>query len=174
MSHKRRSVCLGIPEVEAVCARFWSKVGKGAPTDCWPWLASVGTSGYGQFTIGGRTIGAHVFAFVASRGALNGRSVLHSCDNTKCVNPEHLFSGTQTDNMRDAARKRRLSAARPGAQKVTPEQVVEMRRLVAAGWKRIRVAEHFNVTPAYITQIMSGRTRVFDAPMSADRSAVAS
>lgn len=99
--------------------RFWAKVDRGPDGACWPWLASrLGTDGYGQFTLmtpGGISrkqlhLYAHRVAWIVTYGDIpEGISVLHSCDTPTCVNPAHLFLGTQLDNMRDAAAKGRLS-----------------------------------------------------------------
>ena len=94
--------------------RFWSKVKKVAG-GCWEWAAyrNVDT-GYGQFMWAAkygrnRPVNAHRVAWELTHGDPGDLFVLHKCDNPPCVNPDHLFIGTQLDNMRDAARKGRLS-----------------------------------------------------------------
>lgn len=88
---------------------FWQKVGKAGANGCWVWLGSKTKHGYGQF--GGRKLGGRTHRL--SWGIFNGPippglSVLHRCDVRNCVNPDHLFLGTQSDNMKDAAAKGRL------------------------------------------------------------------
>ena len=89
--------------------RFWSKVDKQGSTECWPWTASVVKNlGYGQFGMGGTMMRSHRVAWELSNGPIPaGMFVLHKCDNPPCCNPQHLFIGTQTDNMQDALAKGR-------------------------------------------------------------------
>lgn len=92
--------------------RFWQKVVK---TDaCWLWAgARSGTMKYGYLHFGSKTErspkAAHRVSWEIHRGQIpEGIWVLHRCDNPKCVNPDHLFLGNRTDNMRDAAAKGRI------------------------------------------------------------------
>jgi HNH endonuclease len=91
----------------ATAEYFWSKVD--FPEDilqCWQWAGSKRTKGYGAF----RNTNASRHAYMLAFGQLpNGRVfVCHRCDNPWCVNPGHLFRGSQTDNMQDASQKGRL------------------------------------------------------------------
>ena len=105
------SATLAAPEVAAasLAARFWPKVDKRGPDECWPWRACRHPRGYGK-------IGADAKTLVASRVAWEiahqtqippGLFVLHSCDNPPCVNPAHLSLGTARDNLIDAISKGR-------------------------------------------------------------------
>lgn len=99
-----------------IVARFASKFKTGDAESCWQWTGAHVPKGYGLFNIGRDNDGkqhteyAHRVAYVIGHGdILAGRgSVMHSCDNPSCVNPAHLSFGTQSDNLRDAARKGRL------------------------------------------------------------------
>lgn len=97
---------------------------------CWIWLGSARPSQsgilYGRLIAGSRTTGArrswsaHRYSYEAFKGPIpEGLYVCHSCDNGLCVNPEHLFAGTQRDNMLDAVRKGRVTP--PGCLPQPPE-----------------------------------------------------
>jgi hypothetical protein len=76
---------------------------------CFEWIACLDGRGYGTFWTN-RGCGAHRIAFELYCGPIpSGLWVLHHCDNRKCVNPSHLFLGTQFDNMRDMVRKGRMN-----------------------------------------------------------------
>lgn len=86
--------------------RFFQKVAKGI--DCWIWTAGKDSWGYGTFRMHGKVIGSHRASWEIHNGPISkGMSVLHHCDNPPCVNPDHLFIGTHTDNMRDCISKGR-------------------------------------------------------------------
>jgi hypothetical protein len=89
--------------------RFWDKVDKNGPNGCWNWIGFKHKYGYGYFTVGSSKDGtrrkARAHRFVM--GEPKGKVVMHTCDNTSCVNPAHLRIGTQTDNMRDMYDKKR-------------------------------------------------------------------
>lgn len=74
---------------------------------CWLWTGRMGNTGYGSVFYH-KTIGAHRASWKLYRGKIpNGLYVLHKCDTRPCVNPEHLFLGTQSDNMKDMVKKGR-------------------------------------------------------------------
>lgn len=86
--------------------RFWSKVDKSG--DCWVWIASTSSKGYGKFWFRNWHWRAHRVSWILANGEIpEGMHILHECDNPPCVNPDHLTSGTQLDNMKDKVQKGR-------------------------------------------------------------------
>lgn len=91
--------------------RFWSKVSKCECDKCWEWTASLNSKGYGRMNMQGRTGLSHRLSWLIHFSEIpDGLDVLHHCDNPKCVNPNHLFLGTHSDNMRDMVKKGRNGA----------------------------------------------------------------
>jgi hypothetical protein len=145
--------------------RFWSKVDRSG--DCWLWTASANGAGYGQFVYRGRLLGAHVVAYELTNGPVpSGLEILHRCDNPLCVRPDHLAVGTHLENVQDASAKGRLRVSRPTRQRLSVADIEEIRSLVASGERRFRVANNFGISKTYVTQIMSGRARRYDAPLA--------
>lgn len=90
-----------------------------------------------------------------------GLDVLHKCDNPPCVNPEHLFLGTHTDNMQDMVRKGRHKTKRGSENsrsKLTEQKVKDILRMSRDGWKGKTIAARYGVTPTSVSLILSGKT----------------
>ena len=82
--------------------RFWGKVDIKCRDDCWEWQASTSGGRYGKFKVNGKLVSSHRYAYQYAYGDLRDNMlVLHHCDNKRCVNPNHLYQGTQFDNIRD-------------------------------------------------------------------------
>lgn len=110
--------------------RFWSKVNK--TECCWLWIP-MPSERYGQFRIGPRMERANRVSWKIAFGDIpKGLYVCHTCDNTRCVRPDHLFVGTQTDNMQDMMKKGRGHKARgsdAGPSTLNKDQVFKIREL---------------------------------------------
>lgn len=117
--------------------RFWEKVQIQQDHECWEWLAGKQSDGYGAFRFAGTMQLAHRVAYKLAKGAFDETlHVLHRCDNPGCVNPAHLFLGTNQDNVDDKVAKNRqqkLKGVEHGRAKLTEQQVVEIRARYAAG-----------------------------------------
>ncbi len=91
----------------SVAHRLMSRVTRGA--GCWEWTGALADNGYGSIRVGGRAAGAHKVSWQVHVGEVpRGLCVLHRCDNRRCVRPDHLFLGTQADNMSDCRDKGRF------------------------------------------------------------------
>lgn len=102
------------PKPRPVLDRLLEKIDRKNFNDCWYWSGKRNANGYGVMGIGSRTDKtrkmalAHRVSFELFKGEIpDGHFVCHTCDKPSCVNPDHLFSGTQFDNMQDCAQKGR-------------------------------------------------------------------
>lgn len=105
LRRKRRSA-------EEIVRQFWGSVDIASHDSCWVWTGLRRAQGYGSTHLCGRNYRSHRMAWALTRGEVpNGMCVLHRCDNTSCVNPEHLWLGTYADNNLDMAKKGRVRGA---------------------------------------------------------------
>jgi hypothetical protein len=140
--------------------RFWKKVKK---TDtCWIWQDKLDKDGYGKIWIRGRNERAHRFIYEQTYGPLPpDHFACHTCDVPYCVNPEHLFAGTQLDNVHDAIAKGRWNyekrdsakytrGAANKMTKLTEEQVREIRRVYKPRRPGRRAQSEINENPTFV------------------------
>lgn len=130
---------------------------------CWIWLGKWGKTGYGRVAVGGgKHVQAHRAMWESTFGAIpDGMLVLHKCDTRSCINPGHLFLGSQADNVRDMIEKGRkaTSVIFPRRTTLTALQVDEIRRIGLAE-SRASIGRKYGVSGQAIGQILLGRTWV--------------
>lgn len=153
--------------------RFWGRVNRRGDNDCWEWQRGRGTCGYGRFWLNGKTRNAHRVAWELTYGDLpDEMCVLHSCDNRSCVNPSHLFLGTQEDNTRDRHQKgrdacgersgrhtqpwRTARGERQGGAKLSPSDVLAIREARSKGVHLKDLAAQYGVSFGHIGKLCRG------------------
>ena len=126
-------------------------------TGCWIWIAASSNFGYGIIANGRTTIGAHRVSYMIYKGIIpKGVLVCHTCDNAYCVNPEHLFLGTQIDNMRDKMAKGRHVARKSecNLSKLTKESVLQIRELSKSGLNNNQISKIVGTSRANISHVV--------------------
>lgn len=136
--------------------RFWSKVHIRLPDDCWEWQANLG-KGYGMFWFGKIAIVAHRVSWTMLRGPIpDNMLVLHKCDNRKCVNPNHLFIGTQSDNVCDMLQKDRGGDCRNGKTlKFSSEERLDIKDMQNRGVSLRNIGIKYHTTHQTIQRAIS-------------------
>lgn len=131
---------------------------------CWIWMGPLSSGGYGRIHIDGKRYAAHRVSYrIANGGNWKLPNVCHRCDVPACINPDHLFLGTQADNIADMRAKGRgtnppkKSGEAHYAGKLTVEDVIAIRTRRAAGEKVIDLASEFGVSHGLISHIVTRR-----------------
>jgi len=133
--------------------RLMARIERIPESGCWIWLGCVDTAkGYGFIGSGmeaPKVLKTHRASWLLFRGEIpEGLQVLHHCDVTCCVNPYHLFLGTNQDNVDDKVRK-----GRGGLAKITPEEVEKVRSLCLSGLPQRDVADMFGISQTQVSRI---------------------
>lgn len=141
---------------------------------CWIWTKGTNSAGYGRLSHGSKTWLAHRLMFILSNGKIGeGLLVCHKCDTPACINPEHLFAGTNDDNQKDMVSKgRTYSGSRKWANrrrgesslhaKLNWDSVGEIRRRHAEGEMQMTLAAEFGVSVGTMSYLIHRKTWVED------------
>ena len=140
---------------------FIEKVTPEPNSGCWLWLGNYNRDGYGMMCVAGKTVSAHRISWQLFKGESAGPLlVCHRCDNPSCVNPDHLFLGTASDNQQDSIRKGRFIIRRGDAHlmaKLSSNDVLAIRE---DGRPFAVIAKEYSVSKSNISCIKNGRTWV--------------
>lgn len=125
---------------------------------CWLWLGSVNKDGYGKVKVEGKNLTAHRWSWMINRSEIpHGMQVLHRCDVTYCVNPNHLFIGTNQDNVYDKEKKGRgYHTPPPVRTKLSDDDVREIRRL-RGKITVVGLGKRFGIDHSQISRIQRGK-----------------
>ena len=161
-------------EIEKIKLRFWNKIE--VVGECWEWTAWRFPQGYGGITIGGRTVRANRLAYILTHGEVpNGLWVLHKCNNYPCINPDHLYAGTSSQNAIDRENSpmslkgdRNGSRLHPDSRpwgikvntvKLTPEQVLEIRNSYKFGEITANMlGDKYGLSSSNVIRIVKGKS----------------
>lgn len=151
------------PKPQSFEARFTMEPNSG----CWLWLGKCTSFGYGVLLRRGKEKRAHRESWEIFKGTIpEGKSVLHRCDTPPCVNPDHLFLGTQADNLLDMRKKGRAILTQgggpigeeSGASRLKREDVFEIRKQIGFGLSHRLIAMSFGIARQTVSAIHKGET----------------
>ena len=150
-------------KIDCLASRFWSKI---EPIHlvpfggCWNWVGAK-RLGYGSITMRlkngtAKIMQAHRIAYLMTNGEIpNGLFVLHHCDNRLCVKPDHLFLGTNSDNMQDMIQKGRASLEHK--KKLSPAQVQAIQEKYSKRASQLKIAKDEGVEQFQVSRIIRGK-----------------
>ena len=150
--------------VKTLAERFWAKVDKNGPImraelgQCWVWTAATKDGGYGVMRPSGQRSGpavkAHRVSLMIAGVDIDGLVVRHRCDNPPCVNPSHLETGTQVENVEDIVERGRIARGSMRS-KLTDDDIRTIRRRAAAGDLHREIAADFGISRVNVTRIVN-------------------
>lgn len=150
---------------ENTIKRFWGKVNTQSSEECWNWVGYRDRCGYGRFNYKTypmrKCMPASRYSLLLSCGQPPTEGTwlcCHRCDNTSCVNPNHLYWGTPKDNVADMHKRGRAVKAVSKTRRLTSEMVVEVRAKLQAGVSKSSLGREYGVHRSSIRQIALGRT----------------
>lgn len=147
-------------ELSLLALKFWAQVDKTG--DCWEWTGSLNGNGYGGFRLSHEITSAHRSVWILTYGPIPAKAVVaHKCDNRKCVRPDHLFIGTQSDNILDSVAKGRwpMLGERHRSARLNPEKVRWIRRVRQSHrFKYHELAWLLSVSTTAIRAVLKGIT----------------
>ena len=165
LNSKKKGIRMsGECELPRIKQYFYERIRK--TSDCWYWIGYIGPHGYGQMM---RNMRAHRVSYEIHKEKIpKGMYVLHSCDNRKCVNPDHLFLGTHLDNIKDMNDKNRGNFSgigkgenwgeNCGNSKLTECQVLNIREKLKLNKNQSEIARFYGVKRATINDIARNKT----------------
>ncbi len=147
----------GIYKRKTLFERLWDKVLK--TETCWIWQGSLKQNGYGQISENRKKLYPHRVSYIFHKGLIpENMNVCHSCDNRRCVNPQHLFLGTQADNMNDMNNKgRHARGTKTNMSKLTDIQVIEIRSKYSSGIKNAVLCKEYGVSHSTIHRVVHNK-----------------
>lgn len=148
-----------MPKATDPIERFMALVKKDETTGCWVWQGKKRwRTKYGTFYNGEKQVSAHRWSYATFKGPIpEGKDICHTCDNPACVNPEHLWAGTERENMHDMMAKGRSVFGRGGMpRKLKETDIPKIFKLKAEGWTQRAIAKKFGVAQPIISGVLKG------------------
>jgi len=144
---------------EKACKRFSSYFIKCDDNDCWQWKNKPDKNGYGIFVISKKNYRAHRVSYkLAYDVDPKDYLVCHRCDNPGCVNPKHLFLGTNKDNVQDMRSKKRHSYGEKSKRStLTEKDILKMRKMARDGIPYNQIAKKLNIGISLTSHAVKGR-----------------